>query len=501
MYARDQKNLTEWESRDSYVLDGRVFDEEWWKYECDIYNVISCNIRAINLVFSLCLTVAGCVAIVWVLRSIKGPKRGTILSFKELKRECLTCCKRQDGGPQTDQVQLELTLPEAQSDPSKPGESSTLIAVQPVSSESSTQAPVQSKSSTQSPVQPKSSESSDKPATKEDVKYPFYHSLLWSATGVLFWVWLAVYIAEIIKIYKWRHYTPDTREVPITIVWLSIMLLVSFSASFFISSRIIIKIDLLHPSHAIWGGICGCRGDIIVRGFYTCLCEHSSWLWKCLPCKEGIFKSIHDCLRGNPIAKNVVGALPLFIIFLWIGYIALNAIPVILYFLLYPTRVICLYTYVVAALTFLIFVITEGDYERRITKNNLKKQNQKVGFKSWIKHHMMYTSILGVIFLGITTVIFIVTYRTIVAGGSTGNALYGIFRALIPALLIGAPSSWIGKKLRKHYRLEKEKVKEKETTEVHCTCTCKCSCNKEGDNEVDGAAITQRANEIGETNV
>ena len=509
MYARDQKNLTKWESQDSYVLDGKVFDEEWWKYECDIYNEISCNIRVINLAFSLCLTLAGCVAIVWVLRSIKGPKRGTTLSFKKLKSECLTCCKRQDGGSQIEEVRLELTTsPGPQPDPSTPDESSKPIAVQPVSSQSSTQAavqPVPSQSSTQAAVQPVSSESSDKPATKEDVKYPFYHSLLWSATGVLFWGWLAVYITEIIKIDEWRTHTPDTREVAVTIIWLLIMVSGAAFASLIISFRIKIKIDLLHPSHAIWGGICGCRGDIMVRGFYACLCKY-------LRCEGGIFKSIHDCLRGNTIAKKVVGALPLLIIFLWIGYIALNAIPVLLYFLLYPTRVICLYTYVVTALTFLIFIITEGDYERRIMKNN-QKQNEKVGFKSWMKHHMMYTSIFGVVFLGITTVIFIVSYRTIVAGGSTGNALYSIFRALIPALLLGATSGWIGKRLRKHYRFEKEKVEEdeKETTEIHCICTCKCSCNKEGDpgtgitqdgdSEADGTDITQSAKGMGLTPV
>ena len=446
-----------------------MFDEEWWKYECDIYNEISCNIRVINLVFSLCLTVAGCVAIVWVLCSIEGPKKGTILSLKELKTECLTCCKRP-------QVQLQLTtLDENQPD------SSTSSAGHPVSSEPETK---------EASVEAGPSESSDEPATKEaavqagpatkeaavqagpatkDVKYqyPFYHSLLWSATGVLFWGWLAVYITEIIKICEWHRHTPDTREVAVTIAWLLMLVPVAILASLIISFRIVIKIkiDLLHPSHAIWGGICGCRGDIVVRGFYACLCKY-------LRCEEGIFKSIHDCLRGNTIAKKAVGALPLLIIFLWIGYIALNAVPVLLYFLLYPTRVICLYTYVVTALIFLIFIITEGDYDRRIEKKN-QKQNDKGGFKSWIKHHMMYTSIFGVVFLGITTVIFIVTYRTIVAGGSTGNALYRIFRALIPALLLGAPSGWIGKRLKHHYGLEKKNVKGKETIEVHCTCTCK----------------------------
>ena len=440
-----------------------MFDEEWWKYECDIYNEISCNIRVINLAFSLCLTLAGCAAVVWVLRSIKGPKRETTLSFKELNNKCLTCCKRQ---------WQPTTQEENQSD-SSTSDTDQLVPSKPT---------VQPESSTQATDQPVPSESSDKPATKEDVKYPFFHSLLWSATGVLFWGWLAVYITEIIKIDEWHRHTPDTREVYISIVWLSIMLSVAALASFIIScsSHIKIKIDLLHPSHAIWGGICGCRWDIVIRCFYAFLCEYFSWVCQYLPCKEGIFKSIHDCLCGNTIAKKVVGALPLLIIFLWIGYIALNAIPVLLYFLLYPTRVICFYSYAVTALTFLIFIITEGDYERRIMKKNLK-QNEKVGFKFWMKHPMMYTSIFGVVFLGITTVIFIVTYQTIVAGGSTGNALYEIFRALIPALLLGAPSGWIGKKLRRYYRLEKEKTKEKEITEVHFTCTCKCSCNKEGD--------------------
>lgn len=452
VYARDQKNLTEWQNRDSYVLDGRAFNEKWWKYECDIYNVISCNIRAINLFFSLFLSGAGGVAIVVVMHLIKGPKR--MRDKNKLRDQCLACCKckrREAGDSETPDQGLDQVQ--------------------------------QAKSSAPAEIETKEE--------KENVAYPFYHSLLWSATGVLFWGWLAVYVTEIVKIDEWRQHTPDTREVHITIIWLVIMLIAAISASFFISFRILITIDLLHPSNAIWGGIGGCRWDILICGFFA-------WLCKYLSCEGGVFKCIkliYKKLHTNPTAKHVVGAIPLLVIFLWIGYIALNAVPIILYFLLYPTRVICLYTYVLTALAFLIFVITEGDYERRITKKSLKEQNQNVDTITWIKHHyLIYTSIFGLFFLGIATVVFIVTYRTIVAGGMTGNALYGIFRALIPALLLGAPSGWIGKRLKQHYKLEKEKAKETEPTQIHCTCTCRCSCNKEGAAEEGNAgdtAITQ----------
>ena len=452
VYARDQKNLTEWQNRDSYVLDGRVFNEKWWKYECDIYYVISCNIRIINLVFSLFLTLAGGVAIVVIMYLVKGPKRMEDENkVKDLCCKCIeTCSKcietcREAGDSET---------------PETPGQGLNQLQQTPT------------------PVEPVTKEE------KENVAYPFYHSLLWSATGVLFWGWLVVYVTEMIKTNEWREHTPDTREVDITIAWLVIMLIVATSASLFFSLRIMITIDLLHPSNAIWGGIGGCRWDILICGFCACL---GKWL----SCEGGIFERIKDKLRDSPTAKHVVGAIPLLVIFLWIGYIALNAVPIILYFLLYPTRVLCLYTYVLAALAFLIFIITEGDYERRITKKKLKEQNQNVDTITWIKHHyLIYTSIFGPFFLGIATVVFVVTYRTIVAGGMTGNALYGIFRALIPALLLGAPSGWIGKRLKEHYQLEKKKAKESEPTQIHCTCTCRCSSNKEGAAEEGNAGIT-----------
>lgn len=361
------------------------------------------------MIFSLFLTVAGCIAIVRVMHLVKGPKRKT---DKNKVRDWCKCCHtqtpREAGDSETGQESYELQ--EIQKSPT--------------------------------PAKPEAKEE------KEDVAYPFYHSLLWSSTGVLFWGWLAVYITEIIKINKWHQHTPDTREVPITIAWLVIMLIAAISASFVISFHIIFTIDLLHPSNAIWGGIGGCRWDILI-------CDLCAWLYECLSCKGGIFKWIkwiYIKLHKSPTAKHVVGAIPLLVIFLWIGYITLNAVPIILYFLLYPTRVLCLYTYILAGLAFLIFVITEGDYERRITKKSLKKENQNVDNITWLKHHyLVYTSFFGLLFLGVATVIFIVTYRTIVAGGTTGIALYGIFRALIPALLLGAPSGWIWKRLKQYY--------------------------------------------------
>ena len=442
-YAKDQKNLTEWKSRNSYVLDGRVFYEMWWEHECDIYSVISCRIRSINMVFSLCLTIAGGFAIVALMTLIKG-KEDNRFEYEKWCRKyfCCSfvrCCTAQtrEAGDRKRTHNIDARRTEMQQ-----------TCYSRVESDNGTQ------------------------GAKESPEYPFYHSLLWSATGVLFWGWLAVYITEIIKIVHWWHYNPRTAEVAITIIWVSLMLLTGVLVSFAISTRLIVKIDLLYPSNAIWAGIFGCRWDILV-----CSCVQK---YMDIKNKKGKGETINSedetsedetdtanspvtKSTATAVAKRAAGALPLLVIYLWVGYIALNTVPVILYFLLYPTRVICLYTYAIAASAFLIFVITEGDYERRTTKEAIEKKNVDTITK--IKHHyLVYTSIFGILLVGITNVVFIITYRTIVAGGTTGNALYGIFRALIPALLLGAPSGWIGKKLRKHYRLEKEKGKEEDTT-------------------------------------
>ena len=171
VYARDQKNLTEWQNRDSYVLDGRVFNEKWWKYECDIYYVISCNIRIINLVFSLFLTLAGGVAIVVVMHLVKGPKRTNDENkVRDLCLRCCKCCKtpRKAGDSET---------------PETPDQGLNQLQ----------QAPTPAKIATKE--------------EKENVAYPFYHSLLGSATGVLFWGWLVVYVTEFIKTNEWCQHT------------------------------------------------------------------------------------------------------------------------------------------------------------------------------------------------------------------------------------------------------------------------------------------------------
>ena len=455
-YARDQKNLTEWKTRDSYVLDGRVFYKMWWEHECDIYGVISCHIRYINVAFSLCLTIAGGFAIVALMRLIKGKEDDRFgIAYNKWCMEYFCCSYTVE----TDNVEAGDT--DLQSDLTDSVEVTDSTELGNDGTQGAKKSP--------------------------DLEYPFFHSLLWSATGVLFWGWLAVYITEIIKIVHWWQHNPETGEVVVTITWVSLMLLSGVPASFAVSSRLIVKIDLLYPSSAIWGGICGCRVDIPVRRCFIWVHKHKQWklhewiLW------------VTKCTANSPVAKRAAGALPLLVIYLWVGYIALNTVPVILYFLLYPTRVLCLYTYAIAASAFLIFVITEGDYERRTTKKAIRKKNVDTITK--IKHHyLVYTSIFGILMVGVTNVVFIVTYRTIVAGGTTGNALYGIFQALIPTLLIGAPAGWIGRRLRKHYRLDKYKPKEKDTPNTHS--------RREGDYQEGGGvedsaeitAITQSAN-------
>ena len=79
--AETQQIITEWTSRDVYVLDGNVFDAEWWLYHCEIYGNLSCYVRHLNFLGSFLLSLVFMV-VVPVLLHYKGPKKGKVENGK-----------------------------------------------------------------------------------------------------------------------------------------------------------------------------------------------------------------------------------------------------------------------------------------------------------------------------------------------------------------------------------------------------------------------------------
>ena len=465
VYARDQKNLTEWASQDSHVLDGRVFDGDWREYECEIYGILGCYIRTINYVFALFLTLIASVAIMAVVK-FKGPKKGykpKQLQVSKQKRDELKksdcdiwCCYGGVG---------------------------------------------------------KGKKCALKKAEKGDARYDFYHSLLWSATGVLLLWCVVLYLADVVILFRWSVQMSTALtdlEAALNFIWLiTLVFIVTLVGCCF---NFCTTIDILSPSHTLCSApCCGCPFDSIFCIIYrTCICNDH-----CCQSLKNYEEKIDNCLanlRKEKGARKAVGAIPLMVLFLSTGFVVLNTVPIILYFLLHPIRVLSFYTYILAALVFIIFVLTEVDYERRTNKHesderliereikrrkkmkekkarqqrtcaeeaqlrevtreedddleNIKeglyKLRQKFDCSSsdWLQDHfLVYVPMFALLFLGIVTVLFALTYRTIVAQGSTGNTLYNIFRALIPALLLGSPSVWIGKRLKRHYHLCKEEEK------------------------------------------
>ena len=84
--AQSQEIVTEWTSRDGFVLDGRVFADDWWKHHCDIYGHAACNIRHFNYFVSFLLCTVFMV-IIPVFLHYKGPKRGRLKEGKYKKRD------------------------------------------------------------------------------------------------------------------------------------------------------------------------------------------------------------------------------------------------------------------------------------------------------------------------------------------------------------------------------------------------------------------------------
>ena len=341
-YATDQTNLTEWKKSSSYVLDGRIFAENWWDYEDDVYRVGS-YLRLINWGASFLLTFSLTIFFAVVL---------------------LMCAPNQDN-----------------------------------------------------------------------TQYHIYHSLLWSSTGILSVWWVILYGTEIAKVIQWQGYSTDG-ELILNIFWLlyTVLLTLLYSLIFLFKFP---DIDILSPSQAAIGGIffCVCRLDEIIVIFLK--------KFKAICSKD-------KAVRRKHMAKNSPRMTPVIIFFLSAGFVIINIVPVIIYFLLYPIRVLSFYSFFFATFVLLIFVLTATDFERKRHKYIIgKKRNdfiQKFRSKMYI-----FVPFFVQFLIALVGLLFVVIYRTIVSGGSTGTSLYNLFKALIPTILISSPAIWLWRRMKKYY--------------------------------------------------
>ena len=314
-----------------------------------------------------------------------------------------------------------------------------------------------------------------------DPWFDFYHSLLWNAFGVLGVLCLFLYGSEIGQAIKWQTYASQTSENRLFLIWLMIYLGITLLVSFFFACKV--DTDLLAPSHAIWNGIlcCGLRVDVLICVFYRLCCKK----------REDVIDRFLDKTCNCSCTHKSAGALLLLVIDVFIGYVIFSIIPVVLFFVLHPVRVIALYTYIVSAVAFLILTFTEGDFERRIHKKRenfsewkkkeseldqvdsplsqielekLKKkwkkarQTQVCKAVFWLKeHYFVYISLFALFFLGIVTFVFVLIYHTIVTEGS--SIPLRIVKALIPALLFGTPAVWLRRRFKHHYHLDDQEKK------------------------------------------
>ena len=393
-YATDQKNLTEWKKSNSHVLDGRIFDEHWWDYEDDVYGIGSL-IRLINWVMSFFLTFFFTVFFAVVL-FMCAPKR-------------------------------------------------------------------------------------------DNTQYHIYHSLLWSSTGILSVWWVIVYTVEIIKVSQWASYS-NGLEYNLNFLWLIyILALVILYSLPFIGlniGRFIIRccnihnssllvfvqfpdIHILSPSQAAIGGIfCGCRpAQIIKLCFLFCKKLYCCCAAVCCQCSECQCSEDMCACKVKPQCKNIkfccnvfvelitlciFQVTPIIIIVVFFcsaGFVIINIVPVILYFLLYPIRVLSFYSFLLAVFVLFTFVLTATDFERKRGKHITGKE-----FNNSFRSNMyIYLPFCVLCLIALVGVVFVVIYRTIVSGGSTGTTLYNLFKALIPTILISSPAIWLWRNMKEYY--------------------------------------------------
>ena len=270
--------------------------------------------------------------------------------------------------------------------------------------------------------------------------FQLYHSVLWTATGVLSLLCIALYITDLVKVGVWWHHSPGG-ELAINIIWFVFALAYAFIFNMCVYKGVE-SYDILKPNRAIVPGtFLGMRLD-------TCCC------CCCCPASTGYCKIFKD--------TYILKFIPLVVFFLSAGFIIINIVPVTLYFLIYPIRVLAFYSFVATALVLQLLALTTIDLVRKSGKegssdtlDNCKQVSERF-FSSFgkcdflMKYLLIYAPFLTTVFIALLTILFISIYRTLVSGGTTGNALFNILKSLISPLIVCSPMVCIVKKMKQY---------------------------------------------------
>ena len=288
---------------------------------------------------------------------------------------------------------------------------------------------------------------------KKEKHFEFYHSLLWSSTGVLFIWWIILYITEIVKTSMWG--TDSKLELAFNILWLVIAVVIIPILSCCVNCRN--DINLLSPGLAM----------VLCSPWFKIVCVDD------VPNKYIEYETKSEKIKL--CGRQTIGAFPLVTFYFSAGFVIINIVPVVLYFLIHPVRVLAFYSAILTALILFVFVVTAVDFERK--KDKQKQKPEGNGHKNkTVKNNMLikvikrvyasYLPWLTIFFIIFLAILFAMIYRTLVSGGSTGHSLYNLFKALIPTLILGSPAVWAGKKLKKYYL---EGDKSTQTDELNTT--------------------------------
>ena len=364
---------------------------------------------------------------------------------------------------------------------------------------------------------------------KNEKHFKFHHSLLWSSTGTLFLWWIILYIAEIVKINMWRN-NSHQMELGLNITWLLITVLFIPLCSCCFSC--IIDRDILSPGLAMVSGLCcGCclcnipdyedefppRMSLYLHQHLSDDTPHDDTTPRLtidtspFPLQQiGLVTRLDDTTHDDthddttlrltiddtthddtpndlcddtPGLRNAIGACPLVVFFFSTGFVIINIVPVVLYFLIYSIRVVAFYSFIVTAFVLFIFVVTAVDFERKKDKQAMvverkdKKKQEKAArlvyteMMRLVKGAYIYPCLpfITLIFITLLTVLFVTIYRTLVSGESAETNIADLFKALIPTIILGSPAIWVGKKLKKYYLEDEAIPKDDKTTQTEKT--------------------------------
>lgn len=232
-------------------------------------------------------------------------------------------------------------------------------------------------------------------------------------------------------------------------------------------------VPILKPSRAFFTAVC----FGLPLEYFICVCYRN--FFKCI--EEELDEKVKKLQKNNK-AKLVAGFFPLGGLFLIAGYLSRILVPVTLYFLVYRLEVLTFYIFVGIAFLSTILVVTEFDFRRRCEKreriekkrtgpdrnsmdseediaHEVSKEAHYCCHESfhWLEHHYpLFTPLFTLLLLAVMIMLYVLINHIILAQGQAGNALFKLFSLLIPAVALSVYSGYIGKRLRKHYRLNKK---------------------------------------------